>query len=116
MDNLGGSMILGSEGGVKLDPFGYFFSLGAPRPQRVRQHERVRLAAAQRARSEGDAYDGPQQHWIAALQGRVPLIPSAACALNTMLISEGIYLSERLGREVTPEDVLAHSHSTARPI
>jgi len=46
----------------------------------------------------------------------VPLIPSAACALNTMLISEGIYLSERLGREVTAEDVLAHSISTARPV
>ena len=37
-------------------------------------------------------------------------------ALNTMLISEGIYLSEHLGREVTPEDVLANSHATARPI
>ena len=63
--------------------------------------------------TDGDAYDGPQQHWIAALQGRVPLMPTAACALNTMLISEGIYLSDRLGREVTAEEVRALSISTA---
>ena len=30
-----------------------------------------------------------------------------------MLISEGIYLSERLGREVTAEEVLNESISTA---
>jgi len=27
-----------------------------------------------------DAYDGPQQHWIAALLGRVPLIDAAGLA------------------------------------
>jgi hypothetical protein len=41
------------------------------------------------------------------------LLPTAEIALNTMLISEGIYLSERLGREVTAEEVLAMSVSTA---
>ena len=46
--------------------------------------------------------------WVA-----VRHIPSAACALNTMLISEGIYLSHRLGRGVTAETVLGHSVSTA---
>ena len=40
-------------------------------------------------------------------------MPTAACALNTMLISEGIYLSDRLGREVTAEEVLEHSVSTS---
>jgi hypothetical protein len=34
-------------------------------------------------------------------------------ALNTMLISEGIYLSERLDREVTAEEVRQASVSTA---
>ena len=34
-------------------------------------------------------------------------------ALNTMLISEGIYLSDRLGREVTAEEVRETSQSTA---
>jgi predicted dehydrogenase len=61
----------------------------------------------------GDAYDSGQHHWIAALVGRVPLLPTAELALNTMLISEGIYLSEQLGREVTPPEVRQHSKSTA---
>jgi len=34
-------------------------------------------------------------------------------ALNTMLISEGIFLSEKLDREVTADEVLAMSKSTA---
>ena len=67
-------------------------------------------------REQGDAYDGPQQHWIAAVEGRVPLMPTAPCALNTMLISEGIYLSDKLGREVSAEEVLENSVSTAKSI
>ena len=52
-------------------------------------------------------------HWIAALQGRCDLWPTAELALNTMLISEGIYLSNQLGREVTAEEVHEMSESTA---
>jgi hypothetical protein len=52
-----------------------------------------------------------EQHWVAALQGRVPLIPAADIALNTMLISEGIYLSDRLGREVSANEVREMSES-----
>ncbi|MFO7633512.1 MAG: Gfo/Idh/MocA family oxidoreductase [Caldilinea sp.] len=115
IDNLGSSMILGSRGGVKLDPFGYYFGLGHLDFNATANMDAFEWRLHNVA-EDGDAYDGPQQHWIAALQGRVPLIPSAACALNTMLISEGIYLAEQLGREVTADDVLAHSVSTARPI
>ncbi|MFM7173172.1 MAG: Gfo/Idh/MocA family protein [Caldilinea sp.] len=115
VDGLGSSLILGSQGGVKLHPFSYHFSLGHLDFNATANLDsfdwRLHHVAEQ-----GDIYDGPQQHWIAALQGRVDLIPSAACALNTMLISEGIYLAEKLGREVTAAEVLAHSVSTARPI
>ena len=61
----------------------------------------------------GDEYDGPQNHWVASLQGRVPLLPTAELALSTMLISEGIYLSEKLGREVTADEVKKASVSSA---
>jgi predicted dehydrogenase len=61
----------------------------------------------------GDEYDSAQHHWVAALQGRVDLLPTAELALNTMLISEGIYLSEQLGREVSAEEVRESSVSTA---
>lgn len=60
-----------------------------------------------------DAYESSQHHWIAALQGRVELLPTAEIALQTMLISEGIYLSDRLGREVGREEIVEHSESTA---
>lgn len=65
-----------------------------------------------RLKENYDAYNSSQHHWIAALQGRVPLLPTAEIALQTMLISEGIYLSDRLGREVTAEEILSASRST----
>jgi predicted dehydrogenase len=63
-------------------------------------------------RDNADAYDSSQHHWIAALQGRVDLLPTAQIALDTMLISEGIYLSDRLGREVTAVEVREMSKSS----
>ncbi|MEC0093921.1 Gfo/Idh/MocA family protein [Paenibacillus macquariensis] len=69
-----------------------------------------------RIRENEDAYDSSQDHWIAALQGRVPLLPTSQIALNTMLISEGMYLSDKLGREVTAAEVIALSHTTAVPL
>lgn len=65
-----------------------------------------------RLRENENAYDSSQHHWIAALQGRVELLPTAQLALQTMLISEGIYLSDKLGREVTAQEVIEHSKST----
>lgn len=64
-------------------------------------------------RENTDAYDSSQKHWIAALEGRVELLPTADIALQTILISEGIYLSDQLEREVTEEEVIAASVSTS---
>ena len=61
------------------------------------------------------AYDSSQHHWIAALQGRVPLLPTAEIALRTMLIQEGIYMSQARGEEVRAEEVKAQSVATAQP-
>jgi hypothetical protein len=58
-----------------------------------------------------DAYDSSQRHWIAALQGRVALLPTADIALVTQLISEGLYMSHALGREVTADEVATASRS-----
>ncbi len=112
LDKFDSSCVFGSKGGIRLEPFGFFFS-----------HGDLDLNAAvdmsgfnwrlHSLRPNADAYDSPQQHWIAALQGRVDLLPTAKLALNTMLISEGIYLSDKLGREVTAEEVNAKSVSSA---
>ncbi len=76
-------------------------------------HGRWASPSAGGLRENADAYDSAQHHWIAALQGRVELLPTAEVALNTMLVSEGIYLSDRLGREVTADEVRESSRSTA---
>ena len=105
-------LIAGSKGGIKLDPFGYFTTLSD-----MPMDATLDLAGTDRrwhsCLPNQDAYDGPQQHWIAALQGRVPLIDTAAIALNTMKISEGIYLSQKLGREVTAAEIDKKAKSTA---
>lgn len=111
-DQFDGSTVFGSKAGVRLDPFGFFQSIGD-----LNFNSTTNLDAyayrLHNVRGIGDEYDHPQAHWIAALQGRVELIPTAELALNTMLISEGIYLSDRLEREVSAEEVLEMSVSTA---
>ncbi len=112
LDGFEGSSVVGAKGGVRLQPFGYYFNVGdlsISGSGDLGQFD-YRL---HNVRENGDAYDSPQHHWIAALQGRVDLLPVAEIALNTMLISEGIYLSEQLGREVTAEEIKAMSKSTA---
>lgn len=112
LDKLDGSVIVGSRAGVRLEPFGFFRSIGD-----LDLDATGNMAGfdwrIHNVRENGDAYDSPQQHWIAAQQGRVDLLPTAEVALNTMLISEGIYLSEKLGHEVTPAEVREMSQSTA---
>jgi predicted dehydrogenase len=112
LDKLDGSCIVGSKAGIRLDPFGYFYSAGDLDIDATASMEGFdwRLHSL---RENADAYDSAQQHWIGALQGRVPLLPCAELALKTMLISEGIYLSNKLGREVSAEEVESMSVSTA---
>jgi predicted dehydrogenase len=112
LDQLGGSYVVGSKGGIRLKPFGIYRSLGD-----LDLNVSTDLDAFEyrlhNVREQGNAFDGPQQHWIAALQEKVALLPTAEIALNTMLISEGIYLSDRSGREVTVQDVIEASVSSA---
>jgi len=112
MDAFEGSSVFGSEGGVRLEPFGFFHRAGD-----IVFNSTVDLQTLEfrwkNVHGIGDVYDSPQHHWIAALQGRVDLLPTAEIALNTMLISEGIYLSDKLGREVTADEVREKSVSTA---
>lgn len=112
LDTFGGSYVVGADGGIRLEPFGYYHSIGDVALNSsgdlgqfdYRQHNVHEI---------GDVYDSSQHHWVAALQGRVDLLPTAEVALNTMLISEGIYLSEKLDREVTAEEVREMSESTS---
>jgi len=106
------SKLLGSRGGIKLHPLEYF-SLVADMGMNATIDATEAEQRRQDLTEDPEAYDSPQHHWIAALQGRVPLKDTAGVALAAMLISDGIYLSSKLGREVTPEDVKAQCPSTA---
>ena len=112
LDGLGGSYVVGSEGGVRIDPFGFYHNIGDISLDSTADLGQFDYRM-HNVHEIGDVYDSSQHHWIAANQGRVELLPTAKIALNTMLISEGIYLSEKLGREVTADEVREMSQSTA---
>jgi predicted dehydrogenase len=107
-----GPKIVGSKGGVSLAPFAFHTTL-----EDMELDAAVDLGAADtrwhRCLPDYDGYDSPQHHWIAALQGRVSLLDTAGLGLSMMTIAEGVYLSQKLGREVTPAEVEAASVSTA---
>jgi predicted dehydrogenase len=112
LNDIESSVIVGSEGGIRLDPFGFYYNLGDLDFNIGSDMDGMNWRL-HNVHEIGDEYDGPQQHWVAALQGRVPLLPTAELALNTMFISQGIYLSEELGREVTADEIRTLSKSSA---
>src|SRR5256714_5042855 len=73
LDDFEGSSIVGSKGGVRLKPFGFFRSYGD-----LDVNGTADLASARfrwdSVRGDGALYADSQRHWIAALQGRVPLL------------------------------------------
>ncbi|MFC5650478.1 Gfo/Idh/MocA family protein [Paenibacillus solisilvae] len=116
-----GSSIIGSRGGIRLPSYH-----SAEQTSELSYHttvadmdmdSRIDLNRMDirwhRMRENEDAYDSSQQHWVAALQGRVSLLPTAEIALSTMLISEGLYLSDAKGREMTADEIAASSKSLA---
>lgn len=115
LDKFEGSSIVGSQGGLRLDPFGYF-STSWDMDMNVSFNLKAEDTRQSRLDPLNGAYSSSQQHWIAALRGQVDLLPTADVALATMLIQEGIYLSDRLGREVTKAEIEEASVSTAASI
>ena len=118
LDSFEGSFIVGDKGGIRLRPF----SLHQP-------HGDIDVSGGadldaftyrtRKLRSDDnntDPLESSQTHWILALQGRTELLNTAELALNTMLISEGIYLSEELGREVTVDEIKEHSITRRLPV
>jgi predicted dehydrogenase len=108
LGGLGQSVVAGDKGGLSLDPFAFFRNEGD-----LQLDSKVDMNAFKfrldNVRGLSGLYDTSQHHWIAALQNRVEMLPTAKLALNTSLISEGIYFSNQLGREVSVEEVLEAS-------
>jgi predicted dehydrogenase len=105
-------LIAGSKGGIKLSPFAYFTTL-CDMPMDATFDLGGTDTRWHACFPDTQYYDSPQHHWIGALLERVPLIDTAGIALRTMEISQGIYLSQQLRREVTPAEIQQHATSTA---
>jgi len=115
LDKFEGSCVVGSQGGIRMEPFSFHCT-----EHDMEMDATFNIDGADWRWHQFDdsqsAYDSSQHHWIAALAGKVELMPTAEVALQTMLVSEGIYLSDRLGREVTAEEVVATSQSSAEAV
>ncbi len=113
LDGLDSSYIVGSEGGLRLSPLTYHSTSAEDMEINTTFDTDAILGRWHSLNSRQVYYDSSQNHWIGALRGEVNLLPSAETALLTMLVSEGIYLSEKLRREVTATEILSMSRSTA---
>lgn len=112
LNNLEPSCILGSKAGIKIDPFSYHTTFNDLEMDSTFDIDKI-TTRWNSTRQDAVAYHSSQEHWVAALQGKVALLPTAELALQTMLIQEGIYISDRLNREVDAEEVIKNSVSTA---
>ncbi|MCL2069248.1 MAG: Gfo/Idh/MocA family oxidoreductase [Oscillospiraceae bacterium] len=108
MDKMESSCILGSKGGIRLDPFTYNYTM----------HDVLFTSSfdekdldfrCENVYPEQLFLRASQRHWAAALRGECPLLPTAQIALNTQLIQDSLYLSDQLGRQVTTQEVTAAS-------
>ncbi len=111
-DGAEASKILGGLGGLKLTPLTFFSRMGDMPASSVfdLQASDTRWHACL---PETAWHDSSQRHWVGALLGAVPLLPTAEYALNAALISEGIYMSTKLGREIGVDGIRQQSQSLA---
>jgi predicted dehydrogenase len=58
-------------------------------------------------------YSNSQKHWIGVLRGECEPIDTPHIGLQTMLISEGLYLSGELNREILADEIPSLSKSNA---
>ncbi len=104
MDAGNGARVMGAQGGVCVEPFGYFTTLSD-----MEMNATVDIATFERRWHSCDptavGFDSPQHNWIYGLLGKVEMIDTAAIALKTAQITEGIYKSAALGKEVAAEDI-----------
>ncbi|MDI9498322.1 MAG: Gfo/Idh/MocA family oxidoreductase [Bacillota bacterium] len=109
------SVVYGSEGGIEISAdgrLGYYSELDGYMTETTldvagKDYRDLRFDPLRRC------YENSQAHFIAALRGECEAIDTAGLALDTMLVSEGIFLSSQLGREVTADEIPGLSRSLA---
>lgn len=124
MDELGPAFLVGDKGGLKLTEDDMVWGKPAPGLKFLTTKDLanvdINLKAAENGMSE--VFRNPdarfladdQACWIAYLSGELKeRYDTAWLALQTMLVSEGIFLSGELKREVTADEIESLSQSTA---
>ena len=99
MDGGSGDQVMGSLGGLKLNPLTFYGEHGGlvgDTPINVDMFKRQRQLMDPYAA----AYDNPQVHWVHTLLGHTTFIDTAAVALKVAEISEAMYRSAETRREV----------------
>lgn len=99
-----GDQIIGSRGGIRLEPFTYYTTMSDMEMDGTFDLETADWRWHQ-VEPGVEAYDSSQKHWIWAQLGRVPLLDTARFALRASQITEGVYLSAQKGREVSVEEI-----------
>ena len=113
------SVVAGTQGGVRLDPLEYYTTAAdyeATVSLDVEDYERRQALLESDTGYEFERDVGQFAHWVRTLRGEVDPIPTGEIALNSMLVMEGIYLSQEAGRELTAEEIAERSESTAADI
>jgi predicted dehydrogenase len=110
-----GSMIAGSKGGITLSPFKFHTAIDDMQADVTFDLGNLNYLN-HTVYAENAVYDSSQKLWIAALQGKAELYPTAKIALDTQLIQEGIYMSCALGREVAADEIKEKTRSKALEI
>ena len=100
MDGGTGDQVMGSLGGLKLNPLTFYGEHGGlvgDTPVSVDTFNRQRQLADPYAA----AYDHPQTHWVHTLLGNARFIDTAAVALTVAEVSDAMYRSAATRKEVT---------------
>ena len=135
MDEIGNTFVAGSKGGLKIinvDAYGgqmanpqsfnsrpeelkfFGFDNGKMTDSELKVHMNSRMEVA--ANPDIIIYNDNHMHWLAYLSDVLTdetRYNTPWLALQTMLVSEGIFLSSQLGRSVTADEIEALSKSTA---
>ena len=99
MDRDEGDCIMGVKGGLRLNPLTLLTEVAG-----IQVDQPLDLEGFKRHRQSVDSneagYEGSQKNFVWAQLGRVPLLDSASIALKVAQITDAMYRSAELGREV----------------
>jgi predicted dehydrogenase len=99
------SFIAGSKGGISLGDDLIFTSEIAGYPAKTEFDLEDEVYRTHQIDPSLAMYDNSIAHWVGALRGECELYDTKRVALQTMLVSEGIYQSGAKGREVTADEI-----------